>query len=279
MSGIEVSDPADPRLADYTSLTDPALRRAREPAEGVFVAEGEKVLRRALAAGYPLRSVLLHPRWLEPLADVLEADEAPAYVATAHVLERVTGYRVHRGPLAAMGRKPLPGAAALLRDARRVLVLEDLNDPANLGAVFRSAAALGIDAALLSPRCADPLYRRAVKASMGAVLTLPYTRLPAWPEGLQEVRAAGLQVLALTPAAEAMPLPALAPAGTARLALLLGAEGPGLSPAALAAADLTVRIPMGRGVGEGVDSLNVAAAAAIACYAVGTKGGAGQRAG
>ena len=262
MPPVVVTDPEDPRLGDYLALTDVALRRAREPEEGLFVAEGEKVVRRALAAGYPMRSLLLEDKWVEALADVIEAASAPVYVASRDLLEQVTGYLVHRGALAAMHRLPLPPVSALLAGARRAVVLEDLVDHTNVGSVFRSAAALGVDAVLLTPRCADPLYRRSVKVSMGAVFSVPYARLGGWPEGLEELRGAGLRLLALTPAPDAVALRGLDLAALGRCALLLGSEGPGLSEPALAAADLRVRIPMS----PGVDSLNVAAAAAIACY-------------
>lgn len=269
----QVSDGADPRLADYTDLTDVQLRRRREPAEGLFIAEGEKVIRRAVAAGYPMRSMLLSPRWLEPLRDVVEAAAAggaAVYLAEESVIEQVTGYPVHRGALAAMARLPLPDAGTLLAGADRVAVLENLVDHTNIGAIFRSVAALGMDAVLLSPSCADPLYRRAVKVSMGAVFSVPYARLEPWPAALGVLRAAGLRLLALSPDPAGVALHQLTPADTRRCALLLGSEGPGLSPAALAAADLRVRIPMA----AGVDSLNAAAAAAVAAYAVTAAGGA-----
>ncbi|TDC66983.1 TrmH family RNA methyltransferase [Streptomyces hainanensis] len=264
---IAVTDPADPRLADYTDLTDVALRRRREPAEGLFMAEGEKVVRRALAAGYPMRSLLLTARWVEALRDVIDSTAAPVYLVSPELAERVTGFHVHRGALAAMGRRPLPPAAELLAGARRLAVLEAVNDHTNVGAVFRGAAALGLDGVLLSPDCADPLYRRSVKVSMGAVFSLPYARLDQWPAGLAEVRAAGFRLLALTPDARAVDIAAeLRGSGGGRLALMLGAEGTGLTHGALAAADAWVRIPMS----HGVDSLNVAAAAAVAFYAVTT---------
>jgi len=254
----------DPRVADYVALTDVALRRRREPAEGLFIAEGEKVIRRAVAAGYPLRSVFCERRWLEPLADVLTATDAPVYVAAAPVLGEVTGFSVHRGALAAMARLPLPSPADLLHRARRLVVLEDLVDHTNVGAVFRAAAGLGMDAALLSPRCSDPLYRRAVKVSMGAVFALPYARLEPWPAALHDVRAAGVRLLALTPDPAADALEDLSLADLDRCALLFGAEGSGLSPPVLDLVQDWVRIPMARGV----DSLNVAAAAAVACWAL-----------
>ncbi|MEU6402827.1 RNA methyltransferase [Streptomyces sp. NPDC046985] len=263
---ITVDDPDDPRLHDYTGLTDVELRRRREPAEGLFIAEGEKVIRRAIDAGYATRSMLLSAKWVDALRDVIEELPAPVYAVAPEVAEQVTGYHVHRGALASLQRKPLPGAAALLGTARRVAVMESVNDHTNIGAIFRSAAALGMDAVLLSPDCADPLYRRSVKVSMGAVFSVPYARLDAWPTGLQAVREAGFALLALTPADRAKPLDEVAPHRMDRVALMLGAEGSGLSRQALAAADEWVRIPMS----HGVDSLNVGAAAAVAFYAVAT---------
>lgn len=259
---IRIDKVSDARLDDYRGLTDAALRRRREPAEGIFLAEGELVLHRAVAAGYTVRSMLLLERYapaLEPLAG-----GAPVYVGSPPVLAAITGFDVHRGVLAAMNRRPLPEPEALLAGSRRLLILEDLSNPTNAGSIFRCAAALGIDAVLLSPRCADPLYRRAVRVSMGAVLTLPYARFADWPGGLHVLERSGVQVLGLTPDPAASPL--LAPQmPQERIALMLGAEGPGLSPAARQCAHREVRIPMV----PGVDSLNVAAAAAIACYLVG----------
>ncbi|NUU24058.1 MAG: RNA methyltransferase [Streptomycetaceae bacterium] len=260
---IRIGDPADPRLTDYTGLTDVELRRRREPAEGLFMAEGEKVIRRSLDAGYPLRSILLTERWLDTMADIVGLADGPVYVATPELVEQVTGYHVHRGALAAMGRKPLPEPAELLGGAGRVAVFEGFVDHTNLGAAFRSAAALGIDAILLSPDCADPLYRRAVKVSMGAVFSVPYSRFTAWPGGLAELRAAGYRILATTPDERATPLDALPPEQFERCALMLGSEGHGLSRRALEAADEWVRIPMA----AGIDSLNVAAASAVVFYA------------
>jgi tRNA G18 (ribose-2'-O)-methylase SpoU len=186
-------------------------------------------------------------------------------VVAPDVLRDVTGYEVHRGALATFARRPLPAPSDLLADAHRVAVLEGMVDPTNVGAVFRAAAALGMDAVLLDPRCADPLYRRAVRVSMGAVLALPYARFERWPAGLEDVRSAGLTLLALTPAPDAIPIDDLDQAGTARCAVLLGTEGEGLTPRAQAVADLRVKIPMSRGI----DSLNVAAAAAVAFHALG----------
>jgi tRNA G18 (ribose-2'-O)-methylase SpoU len=259
-----IHDSADDRLVDYAALTDTALRRVLEPTSGIFIAEGEKVIRRAVAAGYPVRSLLLAERWLDPLSNLLHRLDVPVFVADEAGLERVTGYTVHRGALASMGRLPLPAPARLLATADQVAVLEGIVDPTNVGAIFRAAAALGLDAVLLDPRCADPLYRRSVKVSMGAVFALPYARLERWPHDLALVRGAGLAVLALTPSSDAVALDEVDPTLLRRCALLLGTEGPGLSSRALEAADAAVRIPME----HGVDSLNVAAAAAVAFWVV-----------
>lgn len=175
---ITVDDPDDPRLRDYTGLTDVELRRRREPAEGLFIAEGEKVIRRARLAGYEMRSMLLSAKWVDVMRDVIDEVPAPVYAVSPELAEQVTGYHVHRGALASMQRKPLPASGELLGRtlgtvvrqpaARRVAVFEDIVDHANLGAAFRNAAALGVDAVFLTPGCADPLYRRSVKVSMGA---------------------------------------------------------------------------------------------------------------
>nr|WP_202418890.1 RNA methyltransferase [Streptomyces sp. YIM 132580] len=253
-------------MSDYIGLTDVELRRRREPAEGLFIAEGEKVIRRARQAGYEMRSMLLSAKWVDVMRDVIDEVPAPVYAVAPELAERVTGYHVHRGALASMQRKPLPTADELLTTARRVVVMESVNDHTNIGAIFRSAAALGMDAVLLSPDCADPLYRRSVKVSMGAVFSVPYARLEAWPKTLETVRAAGFRLLALTPDAKATSIDEAAPHRLERVALMLGAEGEGLSTKALMAADEWVRIPMA----HGVDSLNVGAAAAVAFYAVAT---------
>ena len=267
MQPIEVDDPADPRLGDYIGLTDSVRRLKHEPAAGFFLAEGQLVMRRAAQAGCPPRSLLLAPNRVEDLLPELRALDCPVYVASPDVLHAVTGFHVHRGALGAFGRLPVPAADDLLATARRILVLEEVNSPTNLGAIFRSAAGLGMDAVLLSPRCCDPLYRRAVRVSMGEVLAVPYAYLDAWPTGIDAVRAAGFRVLALTPAEDAVDLAQIALAPDDRVAVLLGAEGPGLSDEAFASSDLRVRIPMS----AGVDSLNVAAAAAVACWAVGRR--------
>jgi tRNA G18 (ribose-2'-O)-methylase SpoU len=262
-AAVEITDPDDERIADYRALTDVELRTRWEPPHGLFIAEGELVLRRALRAGYRPRSVLVDAKRTAQVADL--AGSAALYAATPEVLRRATGFHVHRGVLASFHRKPLPSAGTLLRAARRVAVLEDVNNHTNVGAIFRAAAGLGMDAVLLSPSCADPLYRRSVRVSMGEVFAVPYARLEPWPAALAQVRDAGFTLLALTPAADAVPLPRLTEAERSRPALLLGAEGAGLTAAALAAADMRVVIPMR----NGVDSLNVAAAAAVAFWELG----------
>jgi tRNA G18 (ribose-2'-O)-methylase SpoU len=259
-----VSEATDPRLADYSGLTDTALRRRLEPAGGLFLAEGEKVIRRAVAAGYPVRSLLMSHRWLAPLADLVDRLDVPVYLADEPLLKAVTGYAVHRGALASMQRPPACSVGEVLAGANRVAVLEGVVDPTNVGVVFRAAAALGMDGVLLDPTCADPLYRRAVKVSMGSVFSVKSARVDRWPLGLDEVRASGLTMLALTPSPDAVALDDLLPSQVRRCALMLGTEGPGLSPGGLAAADVRVRIPMH----HGVDSLNVGAAAAVAFWAV-----------
>ena len=286
---ITIDEPDDPRLHDYTGLTDVELRRRREPAEGLFVAEGEKVIRRALQAGYAMRSMLLSAKWADVMRDVTDATDAPVYQVDPALAEQVTGYHVHRGALASMQRKPLPEVSQLLRTARqvvtependpegigampsgaperavrRVAVFEDIVDHANIGAAFRNAAALGVDAVLLTPRCADPLYRRSVKVSMGAVLQVPWTRLESWPEDIELLRSEGFTVAGLCLSDRAITLDELAARKDERLALVFGTEGDGLASGTLAAADEHVRIPMD----AGVDSLNVAAASAVAFYA------------
>jgi tRNA G18 (ribose-2'-O)-methylase SpoU len=252
----------DPRLDDYRQLRDVALRTHLESTHGVFIAEGAKVIRRAVAAGYRPRSLLMSQRWLDSLADVRAAVDAPVYLAADDVVEAVSGFHVHRGALASLHRPPPARVADVLAGATRVLVLEDVNDHTNVGAIFRNAAAFGMDAVLLSPRCADPLYRRSIKVSMGAVFRVPYARLDDWRAAPQMLRNRGFAVLALTPAAHAVDLDQLDVPD--RLALLLGSEGHGLSDRWLADVDLAVRIPMA----EGVDSLNVAATSAVVAYAV-----------
>ncbi len=258
---MEIHDPADPRLADYRDLRDVQLRQSLEAEHGLFLAEGEKVVRRAVAAGFPVRSFLMAPRWLDGLAEVLEGTDAPCYVLEESLAEQVTGFHVHRGALASLQRMPQPSVTDVLDGARTVVVCEDVVDHTNIGAIIRSAAALGVDAVLLSPRCADPLYRRSVKVAMGAVFTLPWTRLPEWYDALPQLTAEGFTTVALTLADDAVPLDE-AVAGLAKVALVLGSEGHGLSERWEKAADRRAVIPMR----VGIDSLNVAAATAVACY-------------
>lgn len=262
---IELTDAADVRLADYVRLRDVNLRKSLESVHGLFLAEGEKVIRRALRAGYAPRSLLLTDRRRDALADLDDMVDAPLYVVPEPVARSLVGFDLHRGVLGSFHRTPLPPVADVLDGARRVVVLEDIVDHTNVGAIFRSAAGLGVEAVIMAPRCADPLYRRSVKVSMGAVFTLPYTRLDDWFSGLDMLRGLGFRLLALTPGPDSVPL-GTALAGTGpddRVALMLGTEGDGLSARWSELADTRVRIPM---AGRDIDSLNVTAAAAIACH-------------
>ena len=253
----------DPRVSDYTQLTDVHLRKLREPAEGMYIAESSRVLRRALAAGHRPRSFFLAEKWLADLADVFEQyPDVPAYIGSAGLLEEITGFHLHRGAMAAMHRPapvPLP---ELLAGARRVAVLEDIVDHTNVGAIFRSAAALDVDAVLVSPRCGDPLYRRSVRVSMGTVFQVPWARLTP---GHRTSACSGTRASRWRPwnsPPDAVDLDELAARNPERLALVLGTEGAGMSAETLAAVDLAVKIPMR----TGVDSLNVAAASAVAFW-------------
>jgi tRNA G18 (ribose-2'-O)-methylase SpoU len=263
-----ITNPDDRRVDDYRQLNDARARRLIERPDdgtpGFFVAEGAHALQRLLTSGRRLRSVLVDGVRLEALAGLLDGLDASVLVADQPTLRAVAGFPVHRGVLAAADRWVLPDPAEVLAGCRRVAVLEDINDHENLGVIFRSAGSLGLDAVLLSPRCCDPLYRRSVRVSMGHVVAVPWTRLEPWPEALDRVVGAGFSLIALTPAADAEPLTVWSPAAGERVAVLLGAEGPGLSPAALAAAHRRLTIPMR----QAEDSLNVASAAAIAFYAL-----------
>ena len=259
---VQLSDPADPRVADYTSLTDVSLRRKLEPERGLYLAESSKVLRRALDAGHRPRSFFMAEKWVDGLRDVLESHDVPVYVGTDEVLEQITGFHLHRGAMAAMHRPaPLP-LESVLASARRVAILEDIVDHTNVGAIFRSAAALDVDAVLVTPRCADPLYRRAVRVSMGTVFQVPWVRLEHWTADLQRVKDAGFLTAALALSDDAVTVDALAAEQPEKLALVLGTEGQGLGAANLHHADRHVVIPMS----HGVDSLNVAAASAVAFW-------------
>ena len=258
---VEISDPGDSRLVDYRHLRDVQLRQSLEAEHGLFLAEGEKVVRRAVLAGYPVRSFLMAPRWLDGLADVMDLTDAPCYVVSEELAEEVTGFHVHRGALASLARTPLPTVDEVLEGASSVVVCEDIVDHTNIGAIFRSAAALGIDGVLLAPRCADPLYRRSVKVAMGAVFSVPWTRLPDWYDALPQLAERGYTTVALTLAEDAVPIED-AVAGLDKVALVLGSEGHGLSAHWERSAQRSAVIPMR----AGIDSLNVAAASAVACY-------------
>jgi tRNA G18 (ribose-2'-O)-methylase SpoU len=254
MQLVEIDDAADPRLADFRNLMDADVRPDRR---GIVIAEGVNVVQRLATSPYRMRAVLGVRERIDALRPVLEPLDVPVYRVDKWLLSEVVGFRVTRGVLASADRPAPIAPDELVHNARRIAVLEALNDFENLGALFRNAAAFGLDAVLLDPRCADPLYRRSVRVSMGHVLRVPFAVLPGeWPTSLELLRE--FTVLAMTPDPSAVALGELAV--PERWAVLLGAEGPGLSPEALAAADVRVRIPMA----PGVDSLNVATAAAVA---------------
>jgi tRNA G18 (ribose-2'-O)-methylase SpoU len=252
-----IPDADDPRIADYVGLRDPELRRGREAAEGFFIAETPRVIETVVRSGRRLRSLLVTPKQLADMDGLVRALTSPVYVAEPYVLRRVVGFDLHRGAVASVPRWSPPKASTVLAGARLVAATERVNDHENLGVLFRNAAAFGIDAVVLDEETADPLYRRTVRVSIGHVCTVPWSRY----EHIDELRDAGFALVALTPTRDALPIDELT--WPARTALLLGAEGPGLSARTIAHADLRVRIPM-RGV---VDSLNVATAAAVAFYA------------
>ncbi|RKR74211.1 TrmH family RNA methyltransferase [Frondihabitans australicus] len=259
-----ISDLDRPELADYSRLTDVSLRRKTEPAGGLYIAESTKVITRALAAGHTPRSVLLAEKWLPDVLPLVEAYDGDVFVGDDALLEELTGYHLHRGALAAMHRPPLPEVAELLEGARRVVVLEDIVDHTNVGAIFRAVAGLGADAVFITPRCADPLYRRSVRVSMGTVLQVPWTRLPEWPEAREQLHGAGFEIAALALSDDAVTLDDYAATPPERVAMVFGTEGDGLSRHALESADTVVTIPML----HGVDSLNVAAASAVVLWAL-----------
>lgn len=250
-------------LRYYTQLTDVKLRSAMEPQWGIYIAESSKVIRRALSAGHQPVSFLMSEKWADDLADVLRAHpDIPAYVGGEEQLEQVTGFHLHRGALAAMARPAPQSLEQLLRGASRVAILEDIVDHTNVGAIFRSAAALNVDAVLVTPRCADPLYRRSIRVSMGTVFQVPWARLESWPDNLQTLHELGFKSAALALEEDSLTLEELSARRDEKLALILGTEGHGLSFRTLAACDDTVMIPMS----HGVDSLNVAAASAVAFW-------------
>lgn len=260
---VLVEDAADPRVSDYVALSDAALRQRTDPEHGRYIAESSKVLRRALAAGHKPRSFFMAHKWLESLSDVFDAHpDVPIFAGEDAVLESITGFHLHRGALAAMNRPEPLSLETVLPGARRVAILEDIVDHTNLGAIFRSAAALGVDAVLVTPRCADPLYRRSIRVSMGAVFQVPWVRLESWPDDLGVLRAAGFDIAAMELTAHSQGIDEVSAMHSEKLALILGTEGAGVSSAALELADRTVMIPMR----PGVDSLNVAAASAVAFW-------------
>ncbi len=265
---IEIDDPVDPRIEVFQGLRDHVLRRRREEAggdmDGVFVAEGDIVVERGLRAGYQLISLLVDAKRTKPLPAVIDP-AIPVYAAGPEVLQRITGYHLHRGVLACFARRPVPTFAEAVSGARTVAVMEAINNPTNLGVILRCAVALGVDAYFLDPTCCDPLYRRCGRVSMGEAFSTPYARLDRFPDGLAPLRAEGFEVIALTPADDAESIDDLRYGPEDRVALVLGSEGPGLTDATLAAADRRVRIPMA-GL---VDSINVGSAAAVAFYALG----------
>ena len=249
-------------LRDYRDLTDVLLRTRIEYEGGIFIAEGRAVITAAAQAGYQFRSVLCEEKWLKTLAHLIEP-ETPVLIAPQEGLAQISGFNIHRGAVAAMYRRELPAPAALLAKANKVLLLEGLVNHTNVGAIVRSAAAFGFDALLVDQFCADPLYRRAIRTSMGTIFALPWTRLPDWPMSAKVIHDAGLAIVALTPDTSAKSISEIA--RPKRFALVLGTEGDGLRTSETA--DLLVRIPMK----AGIDSLNVAAAAAVAMYALTSK--------
>ncbi len=270
---IPLADLSDPRVNDFTQLKDVNLRKSFEAEHGLYLAESFSVISRALAAGHQPRSVLTSEHWLGRLQETLgkRAGDIPIFVAEEKQLIQLTGFSMHRGAIAAMERPALPDLDEILAAAQAVLILEDLVDHTNVGAAIRSAAAMGFDAILTSPHCADPLYRRAVRVSMGTVFSLPWTRIDEWPD-TSALKAHGFTVAGLALSDQAISLPDFCIALQSevvqgrepKVALVLGTEGPGMSKQALSQCDQLVKIPLS----HGVDSLNVAAAGAVACYAV-----------
>ena len=266
MPVLEISDLSDPRLADYAHSTDVALKKARGTEHGLYLAESLLVFERALRAGHQPRSVLALGATVDDALDLLGDSDVPVFVGPGELLAELTGYVLHRGLIASMHRPALPDPDQLLEDARRVVILENVADPTNVGAIFRSAGAIGADAILVTPRCSDPFYRRAIRVSMGTVLQVPWTRVGDWDDTRALLTRHGFHVAALALAPDAVSLRDVHSADHDRLALVLGAEGDGLTDAAIAASDSVVMIPMK----HGIDSLNVAAASAVAMWALGT---------
>jgi tRNA G18 (ribose-2'-O)-methylase SpoU len=261
---IEIDSLHDPRLADYAHATDVALKKARGTEHGLYIAESLLVLQRAIAAGHRPRSVLALGGSVGDALQATSGLDVPVFSGPGELLEQLTGYLLHRGLIAAMHRPALPSVEELIRDARRIVILENVADPTNVGAIFRSVAAIGADAVLVTPRCSDPFYRRAIRVSMGTVLQVPWTRVGDWDSARALLTASGFHIAALALTEDSVDLKTFAAEAPERVALVLGAEGEGLTPQALAAADTIVRIPMA----HGIDSLNVAATAAVAMYAL-----------
>lgn len=263
MPVIGISSLDDPRLSDYSHQTDVALKKAQGTEHGLYLAESALVLQRALRAGHTPRSVLALGSTVDEAVALVDP-EVPIFSGAPELLEQLTGYLLHRGLVASMNRPPLLPPETLLADARRVVILENVADPTNVGAIFRSVAGIGADAVLVTPRCSDPYYRRAIRVSMGTVLQVPWTRLGDWGSARQLLTASGFHVAALALEPGAVSMREFAASAPDRVALLLGEEGYGLTPEALAVADSIVQIPMA----HGIDSLNVAATAAVAMYAL-----------
>ena len=259
---VAVESVEDAAFDDYTNLTDVALRRKTEPERGMFIAESQTVLARAIATGIEPRSVLVSERWLPQVEPLVADHDIPIYVADEPVLEQITGFHLHRGALAAMHRPPLADPAEVIAGRRLVIIIDGVVDHTNVGAIFRSVAGLGADAVLVTDRSADPLYRRSVRVSMGTVLQVPWTRIASLPAAREPLHAAGFTIAGLALAEDAVDLAHFAADGP--VALVLGSEGHGLDRRALSACDTKIMIPML----HGVDSLNVAAASAVATWAV-----------
>lgn len=246
----------DPRIHAYSRVGDYAWLRGN----GLFVAEGRLVVRRVLASGrFPIHSILMTPSALRSFDAAIDA-EAPVFVAEPDVLQQVTGFNFHRGCLALAGRPPDEPSSGRFQDSSLLLALEGVGNPDNVGGLFRVAAAFGVDGVLLDPTSGDPFYRKAVRTSMGAVLTVPFERVASWPSALDEYRGMDFTVLAMTPGADAEPIQEVAATTGGPIVVMVGAEGPGLSDGAMGMADTKVRIP----VASEVDSLNVVVAAGIA---------------
>ena len=260
---LDVTDPADPRVDDYRDLNSVDRRPDLPGGKGLVIAEGVLVAQRMLASRFTAHALLGTGRRLAELSAGLTAVPAPYYRASAEVMSDSSGFHLNRGVLAA-ARRPVDLAVAdVVTGARTIAVLEGVNDHENLGSIFRNAAGLGVDAVIFGPGCADPLYRRAVRVSMGHALLVPFAKADSWPADLYRLRDNGFRLLAMTPNLQARTLAAAVDdLSDEKVGVLVGAEGPGLSEGAMRAADVRVRIPMSRGT----DSLNVATAAALAFY-------------